>query len=351
MIESGILFTPPEPAAMAALARASEEAGFALLGLGDSQSLFREAYVSLTVSGLATSRIRLMPAVSNIVTRHLAVTASAIASLDEATDGRAILGLGTGDSAVLNLSERPVKLADLERAVMAVRGLLRGETVDYLGRSVHVRWCRREVPIFVSAEGPRMLRLAGRIADGVIVGTGLLPEVIASSLAAIEEGAAEAGRDLSEIEVWFFAKANIADSGADAVAEIRMALAASANHSFRFTTAGKDLPEELRASIEELKKEYAFREHEDTAGSHNADLVDRLGLTAYLAKRFSVTGSPPEVAQRVSELEGMGVRRLLLAGITRDPLQFVHRWRSEVAPLMQRGAGASQRASSVQANP
>lgn len=326
---------------MAVLAEASEEAGFSLLGLGDSQSLFREAYVSLTVAGLATSRIRLMPAVSNIVTRHLAVTASAIASLDEATNGRAILGLGTGDSSVLNVSTHPVSLADFERAVAAVQGLLRGETVDYLGRSAHVRWCQRQVPIFISAEGPRTLRLAGHIADGVIVGTGLLPEVIASSLASIEQGASEAGRDPSEIEVWFFAKANIADSAADAVAEIRMALAASANHSFRFTTDGKDLPEQFKPAVAELKKEYAFREHEDTGGSHNADLVDRLGLTSYLAERFAVTGSPVQVAQRVRELESAGVRRLLLAGITRDPLQFVRRWESEVVPLVRAGVGVT----------
>lgn len=335
MIDTGILFTPPEPDLMAELARVSEEAGFSLLAVGDSQSLFREAYVSLTVSGLATTRIRLMPAVSNIVTRHLAVSASSAATLDEATAGRAILGLGTGDSAVLNLSERPVRLADLEEAVTALRALFRGETVNYRGHDVHVRWCNRLVPIFISAEGPRMLRLAGRMADGVVVGTGLLPDTVASALEAIEEGAKAAGRDLSEIEVWFFAKANIADSNAEAIAEIRMALAASANHAFRFTTEGKGLPPSLQVQVEQLKNDYAFREHEDTAGVHNAELVDRLGLTEYLAKRFALAGAPADIAQRLRQLHDAGVRRLLVAGITRDPLHFVKRWQRDVQPLIE----------------
>ena len=335
MIDMGVLFTPPEPGLMAELARVSEQAGFSLLAVGDSQSLFREAYVSLTVSGIATSRIRLMPAVSNVVTRHLAVSASSAATLDEATGGRMILGLGTGDSAVLNLSERPVKLADIEQAVSTLRTLFRGETVSYKGHQIHIRWCNRPVPIFISAEGPRMLRLAGRVADGVIVGTGLLPDIVASSLQAIEDGAKEAGRDPSEIEVWFFAKANIADSSADAITEIRMALAASANHAFRFTTDGKGLPPSLRAQVERRKNEYAYREHEDTAGIHNAELVDRLGLTEYLAQRFAVAGAPHEVAQRLGQLTDTGVRRLLVAGITRDPLGFVKRWQREVQPLIE----------------
>ena len=98
------------------------------------------------------------------------------------------------------------------------------------------------MPIYLAAEGPRTLELAGRVADGVIVGLGLTPEVVRLSLAAIERGARAAGRTLDDVDVWWFAKTSLADRREEAIAPIKMALAASANHAFRFTLEGKGVP-------------------------------------------------------------------------------------------------------------
>ena len=99
-VRFGLILLPEILSEFGATCREAEDAGFELLGVGDSQSVFREAYVSLTVAALATRRARLGPLVSNPVTRHPVVTASAISSLDEVSDGRAVLGLGSGDSAL-----------------------------------------------------------------------------------------------------------------------------------------------------------------------------------------------------------------------------------------------------------
>ncbi|MDQ1396531.1 MAG: 5,10-methylenetetrahydromethanopterin reductase, partial [Acidimicrobiaceae bacterium] len=111
----------------------ADDVGYEMICGGDSQSVYRELYVSLAVAAVHTRRARLGPMVTNPITRHPAVTASAIASVDELSNGRAILGIGTGDSAIRNLGERAARLAELRAYIVALKGLLRGETVEWRG--------------------------------------------------------------------------------------------------------------------------------------------------------------------------------------------------------------------------
>jgi 5,10-methylenetetrahydromethanopterin reductase len=330
----GVLVAPPEPTGMGALAGAAETACFDLLALADSQSLFRELYVSMAVAAHATSRIRLAPGVSNLVTRHVAVTASAMATVDELSGGRAVLALGTGDSAVYNLGERAVRLADMEEAVGSLRRLFAGERVEHRGRRIHVGWSRRSVPIYMAAEGPRTLELAGMIADGVIVGSGLAPEHVAAALEHLAAGAERGGRTLADVDVWFFAKANLGSDDQTALDEIRMALAASANHAFRFTMSGKSLPVELQDAVARLQQEYAFHQHEQVGPTRNAELVEELGLIPYLADRFAVVGTPTTVVARLAALKERGVEQVLLTALVPDPPTFIDAWRDEVVPRL-----------------
>ena len=92
----GIVFLPETLTGWGELCREAEDTGFEWLGVADSQSVFRELYVALTLAALHTRRVRLGPLVTNPLTRHLVVTASAIASVDELSGGRAVLGLGSG---------------------------------------------------------------------------------------------------------------------------------------------------------------------------------------------------------------------------------------------------------------
>src|SRR3990170_2493028 len=199
-----------------------------------------------------------------------------------------------------------------------LKALLRGERVDIEGRSIHTQWIKRPVPLWIAAEGPRTLELAGELCDGVIVGTGLTPDVIDGSLACLQRGARKSGRSLADLDIWWFAKANIASIRAQAVGEIKMALAASANHAFRATLEGKHVPERHHEAIRELRRRYAFHQHEHLGPTANAALTDELGLTDYLAERFAIAGTPDECAATVERLRLNGVSQILITAFVPD---------------------------------
>ena len=326
----GVTLVPDDTRTLGPVVRLMEEKGYDLLGMADSQSLFRETYVSLTVCALASTRLRLGPTVTNPITRHPAVTASAIASLDEVSGGRAFLGVGSGDSAIYNLGQRLTPLDRLRRTLVTLKALMRGELVEFEGRSIHTQWIRRPVPLWIAAEGPRTLELAGELCDGVIVGTGLTPEVIDGSLSCLERGARKSGRSLADLDLWWFAKANIAPSRAQAVGEIKMALAASANHAFRSTLEGKHVPERYHEAVRELQRRYAFHQHEHLGPTANAALTDELGLTDYLAERFAIAGTPDACAATVEGLRRRGVTQVLITAFVPDRMRFLREFADTV---------------------
>jgi 5,10-methylenetetrahydromethanopterin reductase len=171
---------PNRPVAeIAELAAQAEELGFEGIWIADSQSIFRDSYLALAASALRTSRLALATGVTNPVTRHPATIASAIATLDELSGGRALLGIGVGESAVRTVGLRPAKLARLEEATHALRALLSGETASWDGAEVRLTWWSgRSVPIWFASTGPRSLELAGRIADGVLFQVGSHPDLV-----------------------------------------------------------------------------------------------------------------------------------------------------------------------------
>ena len=336
-VRFGIVLLPETLADFGGLCREGEERGYDWLGIADSQSVFRELYVALTIAALNTSRIRLGPLVTNPLTRHPVITASAISSVDELSGGRAVLGLGSGDSAIFTLGAPPATLAGLEDSVVTLGRLTSGDPVDREGKRWQVHRSRRRVPIYLAAEGPRTLELAGRVADGVIVGLGLTPEVIRLSLAAIERGARAAGRRLDDLDVWWLAKTNVADTREAAVTPITMALAASANHAFRFTLEGKGVPPELHEQIKGLQREYDAHHHE-IAGAGNARLIDRWGLREFLLDRFAIAGTPDDCVAQVRRAMAAGARQFVITGFVRDPRAFMGRWMREVVAGVPRPA-------------
>jgi len=326
----GIVFLPESLARFGERCAEAEERGFEWIGVADSQSVFRELYVALTLAALHTKQSHLGPLVTNPLTRHLVVTASAISSVDELAGGRARLGLGSGDSAIYTIGAPPATLAGLEDSILTLRRLTAGETVEREGRTWRVHRSARRVPIYLAAEGPRTLELAGRVADGVIVGLGLTPEVVELSLAALERGARVAGRPLDDIDVWWFAKTSLADHRDEAIEPIKMALAASANHAFRFTLEGKGVPLDLYERIRALQREYNAHHHE-LPGAANASLPDRWGLTEFLVDRFAIAGTPGDCIAQIQRAMAAGARQFIITGFVPDPSAFMRRWAREVA--------------------
>jgi 5,10-methylenetetrahydromethanopterin reductase len=330
----GIILLPESFVGFGDLCREVEESGFDLLGVPDSQSVFREMYVGLTLAALNTSRVLLGPLVTNPLTRHLVVTASAISSVDEVSGGRAMLGIGSGDSAIYTIGAPPATVAGLEDSIVTLNGLTSGAPIEREGQRWQVHRSARRVPIYLAAEGPRTLELAGRVADGVIVGLGLTPEVIRLSLAALERGARAAGRTLADLDVWWFAKTNVADTREAAVAPIKMALAASANHAFRFTLEGKGVPPDLHEKIKALQREYNPHHHE-LPGAGNAVLTDRWGLTDFLVDRFGIAGTPDDCVAQIRRAMAAGAHQFVITSFVPDRRAFMRRWMRDIAPAVR----------------
>jgi 5,10-methylenetetrahydromethanopterin reductase len=305
----------------------AEELGYDIAGHGDSQSLWSDVHVSLAVAARATSRIRIGSMVTNPVTRHPAVTAGAAASLQKLSGGRMVLGVGTGDSALANIGERPATVAAFASYCRAVARLCAGETAEWQGRTLRMSWPVERVPLWISAEGPRMLRLAGQIADGVIVASGIGDDVISHVLGAIRQGAGDAGRSMDDIEVWWMLKPYLAPSEEEAWRDLRWTLAGTANHLFRFTMDGKFVPPELHEPIRMLQREYAANTHGKVAeGAHNARLVDQYGLTEWLGRRFALAGPPEVIIDRIRAMARRGVTNLLLPQFVADRVGFMKRF-------------------------
>jgi 5,10-methylenetetrahydromethanopterin reductase len=331
-VSFGINFMPTAPAReVAGWARMVERHGFDILGVSDSPSITRDVYVTLALCAEATGRIRLGPRVITPVTRHPAVAASAAATLEEMAPGRTLVAIGTGDSAVYNIGARPVSLAELAEYALAIRGLLTSGRAEYHGKPARFTWSRAAVPLYFAASGPRTLRLAGRIADGVVIRTGIAPEIVRESIRQVREGAAEAGRDPEAVDMWWWPDANVAASYREAVGEIAMSLAAAGNHLSRFTTEGKHIPPDLLPRVKALGERYTFGDHVQP-GSANCRLVEELGLVDYLADRFAFAGTPAECIRKVERAVEAGARQFWISIHFDDKARFLRDWAEKVLP-------------------
>src|SRR5437016_11108422 len=160
----------------------------------DSQLRRRDTYVLLAAAARATERIMLGPLLANPVNRHATVTASSIATIDELAPGRVVLGWGVGDTAVRLAGLRPARVKELEATTTLMRALLDGQEVE-VGAARPARLPHhRPVPIWIAAGGPRTLRMAGAVADGVFVRVGTHAANIKTAIDLIHAGAVDAGR-------------------------------------------------------------------------------------------------------------------------------------------------------------
>ena len=164
--------------------QAAESLGYHRIGIADSPALYREIWVSLTHVALNTRLLPFGPWVTNPVTRHPVVTASAASALSEIAPGRVCIGVGSGNSGVYNAGRRAATLSSLREYVTTLRALLTSGEAEYKGGTARLRWADKgtKIPIYMAAHARGSLRLAGELADGVVIGAGTTPEVVKASL-------------------------------------------------------------------------------------------------------------------------------------------------------------------------
>jgi len=187
--------------AFAADVRRAEALGWDAALQPDSQLRRRDTYVFLAAAARATERIVLGTLLANPVNRHPSVTAGSIATIDELAPGRVLLGWGVGDTAVRLAGLKPARVAELEASTRLMRKLLDGESVEVgAARPAHLPH-HRPVPIWIAAGGPRTLRMAGGVADGVFIRVGTHAANIKTSIDLIHAGAVAAGRDPASVRL------------------------------------------------------------------------------------------------------------------------------------------------------
>ena len=191
-----------------------EAAGFSGVGVHDHQHSGRDVFLTLALAADRTSRLILYPATSNPVTRHPMVLASLAHSLDEVAPGRARLTIAPGYLAVGNIGRPRATVAAMRQAVLSIRRLLRGDPVEFNGVETRLRNVSHPpTPVFMTAAGPRMVELAGEVADGALLLVGLHPRAVVAARSRLETGAARTGRSLEGFQTIFITPTTISADG------------------------------------------------------------------------------------------------------------------------------------------
>src|SRR5437762_590154 len=233
VLSFGVTVLPDPPwQRLVELMKLAEEHGFEYGWTYDSHVLWQEPYPLLTLAAANTTSLRLGLNVTNPGTREPTVTASAFATLQDVTGGRMIMGIGRGDSARRVIGQKPTTVGELERAVAMMRDLMNGRPVVWNDTEVELKWAkgRPEIPVYVAGYGPRVLSVAGRVADGVIIQLAD-PEIVEWIVAQVRKAAEEAGRDPSELKFMACAPAVVDEIGA-ACEAVRWFPAMVSNHGF-----------------------------------------------------------------------------------------------------------------------
>jgi 5,10-methylenetetrahydromethanopterin reductase len=326
------------PAVAPKAAARAEAQGFDGMLVVDSQNLAGDPYVGLALAVRETTHLMLGTGVTNPATRHPAATAAAIASVHVASGGRAVLGIGRGDSALAHVGLAPAPVAELERYVLAIRAYLRGDAVafddlkpyeregarpiDVLGladgpEDSRLHWLPRDLPpvsVDVVATGPRVLDVAGRSGDRVILAVGASEERVA--WAAARARAAGATKVAAYVNVVTH----------DDVAVARRLVAGGLTTFARFSAMdGKvrtPIDDESKRVLEAVHGAYDMNHHTES-GSPQASRLDDA-----FVESFGIVGPSEHCIDRLGRLVGLGIDRFVVvgpsAGVDRDAARRAH---------------------------
>jgi 5,10-methylenetetrahydromethanopterin reductase len=270
------------------------------------ERFFRDAYAALAAVASATHRVRLGPCVTDPFSRHPALTAMAMGTLNEISGGRAVLGIGAGISGFSALGISPKRaVRAIREGVTLIRALLRDGTVDIAGEIFTFRgrldFAAQPVPVFIAGRGPKVLELAGEIGDGVILGSLASAGGLAYAEARLAAGAARAGRDPVAIDRMIWLHTYVHEDRRVARSAARRIIISVLQSSHDIISAlGVDVPPALARLIEEAPYGY----HWDAPPEALALVPDAL------VDAFTASGTPAEVVAAVTRLHRAGIRHV-----------------------------------------
>jgi 5,10-methylenetetrahydromethanopterin reductase len=300
--EFGVGLFPTEPLPqMVQLAKVTEQLGYSHIWVGDSHLIWREAYVNMAAMALNTTKVKLGTGVTNPLTRHPSVVASAYATLEEYAPGRTIVGIGLGDSSVETMGMKPAKLSYFEKTMAQMRQLLDGQEVQLETGKIHLLHpCKAKVPIYIAASGPKMLELSGRIADGIIVLVGVADEYIAHAKERIAAGAKAAGRKVEDVNLVLWVPCAVSET-APAKDAVKAHVARVVAHPLPYVLD----PTEQKV-LAEIRKTYDYYHHMDQQANHAEVIPD------WLVDKFAIAGTVAECRAQIERIKKSGIQQIAI---------------------------------------
>ncbi len=328
--------TFPTPGQSENLARRVEETGWDGLYFADTQCLSGDIYSAMCLAAKATTRLKVGTAVTNPVTRHPAVTASAIATVQVESDGRAVLGIGRGDSSLGYIGQKPAPATLLETYIDQLQRYLRGDPVSLDGFESRNVWIQAtgqpKVPVDVAATGPRVISLGARLADRVTFALGADAPRIRRAMEAARSARESAGLDADELSLGAYI--NVACH--DDIKQARAIIKGSTGTFAHFTGMSNASQEGLEDSeiYRQIGENYDMANHASGAAGHMKSVPDEF------ISRFAVTGPASYCVDRLGQLIELGLDRLVLLTESRDAdreqtASSVERLASEVIPQLR----------------
>ena len=298
----GVGLFPTEPLQqMIHLAKVTEDLGYTHIWVGDSHLIWREAYVNMAAMALSTTRVKLGTGVTNPLTRHPSVVASAYATLEEYSPGRTIVGIGLGDSSVETMGMKPATLANFEAALMQMRELFEGKEAQLPSGKIHLLHpCKNKVPIYIAASGPKMLELSGRIADGIIVLVGVADEYIAHAREKISAGAKAAGRRIEDINLVLWVPCAVSEK-APAKDAVKAHVARVVAHPLPYVLDPKE-----QQVLQDIRKTYDYYHHMDQQANHAEVIPD------WLVDKFAIAGTVEQCHAQIQRIKKTGIQQIAI---------------------------------------
>jgi 5,10-methylenetetrahydromethanopterin reductase len=303
------------------LAKLAEESKYELIWICDER-FHREIFSTMALCAANTKKVKIGTAVTDPYIRHPAMTALAIATVDEISEGRVILNLGAGYSGFNELCiERKKPALALREAICIMRRLFQGEKVQYDGQIFKVNGVRidfesrSDIPIYIAGRGPKILELAGEIADGVMIGAFASEKSLSHAFEQIERGARSTGRSIQQLELVSWAYTAISENGKLAKDIIRpfimYMIASSWPGDLEKAGVSEDIAKPVIQSFSRLseKGKLSF-ESEEFKAAASALIPDEY------VDDFSVSGTPDECIEKVKELARLGITQVAILPFT-----------------------------------
>lgn len=314
----------------------AEADGWDGIGVVDSQNLAGDSWVALTAMAIATSTLKLATGVTNPVTRHPATTASAAHALNMLSpapngDGRVSLGIGRGDSALAHLGRAPASVKVLERYLVALRGYLAGDGVEFSDLDFHetvapdvstlgladtpsrsrLVW-RRDgdpiVPVEVACSGPRVIAAAATGADRVLFAIGADLRRLEWGIDVARQARVDAGLDPDGLKFGAYVNVVPHEDLKAALAMAEGSLTTFARFSVMHGTVQGPVSDHQREVMEQLHSNYNMKQHTRT-GSDQTRI-----LTPQFIDDYAAVGTVDRCVDKLRAIAGLGIDKVIVAG-------------------------------------